>query len=132
MVSLGGFGVNVSVETLYKLAHLLEGKKVSQKFPTVALIDGPVKTVADKSGITDILQKAGVMIGLGDYLKGRGVDAAGFSNNPVTSANRLGLKTLVFMDAKSCHYIGNQEIEPVLKNVEDCVKIAISGKMEVS
>jgi len=40
------------------------------------------------------------------------------------------LNTLVFMDAKSCHYIGNQDIEPVLKNIDDCIKIALTGKME--
>jgi hypothetical protein len=34
------------------------------------------------------------------------------------------------MDAKSCHYIGNQDIEPVLKNVEDCCRIALTGKIE--
>ncbi len=130
MVSIGGFGVNVSVENVYKLARLVEGKKVSSRFPTVALIDGPVKQVADKAGLTAILQQAGVLIGMGEYLKGRGIEAADFSNNPVTAAKRLGLNTLVFFDAKSCHYIGNQEIEPVLKNLEDCVKIALSGKIE--
>ena len=45
-------------------------------------------------------------------------------------ARIFGLNTIVFMEAKSCHYIGNQEIEPVLKNLEDCVKIAVSGKIE--
>ena len=130
MVSIGGFGVNVSVENTYKLAKLVAGKKVSTKFPTVALIDGPVRTVADRVGITDTLRKAGIMVGMDEYLKGRGITGADFSNNPVTAAKRLGLNTLVFFDAKSCHYIGNQEIEPVLKNLEDCVKIALTGKME--
>ncbi len=131
MVSIGGFGVNVSIENTYKLASLVEGKKVSTKFPTVALIDGPVRQIADKVGITDTLRKAGIMIGLEEYLKGKqGITGSDFSNNPVTAAKRLGLNTLVFYDAKSCHYIGNQEIEPVLKNLEDCVKIALSGKIE--
>jgi hypothetical protein len=43
----------------------------------------------------------------------------------------MGWYTLFFADAKSCHYMGNQDIEPVLKPVEDCVKIALSGRMEV-
>ncbi|MFA5309953.1 MAG: aconitase X [Dehalococcoidales bacterium] len=130
MVSIGGFGVNVSIENVYKLAKLLDGKKVSDKFPTVALIDGPVRTVADRVGLSDTIKKAGVMLGMQDYLKGRNVDAADFTNNPVMGAKRLGLNTLVFFDAKSCHYIGNQDIEPVLKNLEDCVKIALTGRME--
>ena len=81
--------------------------------------------------LTDRLKKAGVQIGLEEYLKTKeGVTGSDFSNNPVTAAKRLGLNTLVFFDAKSCHYIGNQEIEPVLKSLEDCVKIAVSGKIE--
>jgi hypothetical protein len=43
----------------------------------------------------------------------------------------MGWNTLVFADAKSCHYIGNQDIEPVLKHVEESVEIALSGRMEV-
>ena len=130
MVSIGGFGVNVSVENTYKLAKLVAGKKVSTKFPTVALIDGPVRTVADRVGITDTLRKAGIMVGMDEYFKTRGIQGLDFTNNPVTAAKRLGLNTLVFFDAKSCHYIGNQDIEPVLKNLEDCVKIALTGNME--
>jgi hypothetical protein len=56
----------------------------------------------------------------------RGVSAEGFANNPVISAKQMGWKTLVFMDAKSCHYIGNQDIEPVLKSLEECVRIALT------
>jgi predicted aconitase len=131
MISLGGFGANVSIKNMYKLAALVEGKKVSSKFPTVCLVDGPVKQVCDKVGISDTIKKAGIMIGMEEYFKTKpGITGADFSNNPVTSAKRLGLNTLVFFDAKSCHYIGNQEIEPVLKNLEDCVKIALSGRIE--
>ena len=50
--------------------------------------------------------------------------------NAVISAKQMGWNTLVFLDAKSCHYIGNQDIEPVLKNVEDCVRIALTGRIE--
>jgi predicted aconitase len=132
MVSLGGFGVSLSIGNVYKLARLVEGKKVTSKFPTVAAIEGMVRTVAERVGLLDIIKNAGVYVGMGDYLKGRGVEGADFSNNPVMSAKRLGLNTLVFQDAKSCHYIGNQDIEPVLKSVDDCVKIALTGKMEVS
>jgi predicted aconitase len=131
MISIGGFGTNVSIKDMQKLDQLLEGKKVSTKFPTVCMVDGPVRDVCERIGLNDRLKKAGVQIGLEEYLKTkRGVTGSDFSNNPVTAAKRLGLNTLVFFDAKSCHYIGNQEIEPVLKSLEDCVKIAVSGKIE--
>jgi len=131
MVSIGGFGVNLSIENVLKLASLLEGKKVSEDFPTVALIDGPVRAVADRTGISDILRAAGVRLSMEEVFKERGIDGAEFFNYPVICAKRMGWNTLVFADAKSCHYIGNQDIEPVLKHVEDCVKIALSGRMEV-
>jgi len=131
MVSIGGFGVNLSIESVLKLANLLEGKKVSEDFPTVALIDGPVRAVADRTGISDILRAAGVRLSMEEVFQERGIDGAEFYNYPVICAKRMGWNTLVFADAKSCHYIGNQDIEPVLKHVEDCVKIALSGRMEV-
>jgi len=131
MVSIGGFGVNLSIEKVLKLASLLEGKKVSEDFPTVALIDGPVRAVADRTGMSDILRAAGVRLSMEEVFKERGVDGAEFFNYPVICAKRMGWNTLVFADAKSCHYMGNQDIEPVLKPVEDCVKIALSGRMEV-
>ena len=131
MVSFGGFGTNVSVMDMVKLDKLVAGKKVTDKFPVVCMVDGPVKEVCDKIGLNARLEKAGVQIGLEKYLgTKKGVTGSDFSNNPVTAAKRLGLNTLVFFDAKSCHYIGNQDIQPVLKTLEDCVKIAISGKIE--
>jgi predicted aconitase len=131
LISIGGFGVNVSVEDVYKLARLLEGKKVSTEFPMVVLIDGPVKNVADRTGITDIFKAAGVKTGREEVLKDKGA-AEAFSNYPVVIAKRMGWNTIVFTDAKNCHYIGQQEIEPVLKHVEECVQIALTGSMEVS
>ncbi len=131
MVSMGGFGVNLSIESLYKLAGLIEGKKVSGDFPTVAIVDGPVRAVADRTGITDTLRAAGIRLGMDEVFRERGIDGAEFTNNPVICAKRMGWNTLVFADAKSCHYIGNQDIEPVLKHLEECVQIAVMGRMEV-
>ena len=130
MVSLGGFGVNLSVRAVYEIARLLEGKRVSGDFPVVAFVDGPVRSVADRTGITDILKDAGVRLTMKELFEERGVSAEGFANNPVISAKQMGWKTLVFMDAKSCHYIGNQDIEPVLKSMEECVRIALTGRIE--
>ena len=89
-----------------------------------------MREVADRSGITDILKKAGVRLTMKELFEERGVAAERVRNNPVVSASHMGWKTLVFLDAKSCHYIGNQDIEPVLKNVEDCVRIALTGRIE--
>jgi predicted aconitase len=130
MVSIGGFGVNVSIETVHQLVSLLEGKKVSKKFPTVALIDGPVRAVADRTGLSDILKAAGVKLSMADLFEEKGISAEGFANNPVICAKQMGWNTLVFADAKSCHYIGNQDIEPVLKHVDECAKIALTGRLE--
>ena len=75
MVSFGGFGVNISIRAVYKMARLLEGKKVSGDFPTVAFIDGAVRGVADRTGITDILKKAGVRLTMKELFEERGVEA---------------------------------------------------------
>ena len=112
------------------MAALLRGKKVSKDFPSVAAIDGPVRAVADRTGITEILKSAGVKLSVKEIFQERGISAEGFGNNPVVSAKQMGWNTLGFLDAKSCHYIGNQDIEPVLKNVDDCVRIALTGTIE--
>ncbi|HUJ68306.1 MAG TPA: aconitase X, partial [Syntrophorhabdales bacterium] len=130
MVSLGGFGVNLSIKSVYTVARLLQGKKVSGDFPTVASIDGAVRVVADKMGITDILKAAGVRLSMAELFEERGVEVKNWGQNAVISASQMGWNTLVFMDAKSCHYIGNQDIEPVLKSVEDCCGIALTGRIE--
>ncbi len=130
MVCFGGFGVNLSISAVYEMARLLEGKKVCPDFPTVAMIDGTVRFVADRTGITDILRKAGVKMGMPEVFEEKGLDISGWSQNAVISAKRMGWNTLVFADAKSCHYIGNQDIEPVLKHIDECVRIAITGRIE--
>lgn len=131
MISVGGFGVNTSIDTVMKFANLLEGKKVSRDFPTVITLEGPVKIVADRMGLTDILRKAGVIVGMNEFMKEQGLDPNEITNTPIMSAKRLGLKSIVFKDAKSCHYTGNQEVNTVLKHIEECAQIAITGRMEV-
>jgi predicted aconitase len=130
MISFGGFGVNLSIEAVSRLASLLQGKKVSKDFPTVINIDGAVREVSDRTGMTDILKAAGVRFAMAELFEERGVEAASWAKNAVISAKQMGWNTLVFADAKSCHYIGNQDIEPVLKNVDDCVRIALTGTIE--
>jgi len=130
MVSFGGFGTNLSVRSVYRMAKLLEGKRISADFPVVAAMDGPVRAVADRTGMTDIIKAAGVKLTVKELFEERGISAEGFANNPVVSAKQMGWNTLVFLDAKSCHYIGNQDIEPVLKNVDECVRIALTGTIE--
>ena len=113
------------------MARLLEGKKVSGDFPTVASIDGPVSAVADRIGHHGHPEVGGGEIEHGGALRRKRRQAENWvGNNAVVSAKQMGWNTLVFLDAKSCHYIGNQDIEPVLKNVEDCVRIALTGRIE--
>ncbi|HZK62232.1 MAG TPA: aconitase X, partial [Anaerovoracaceae bacterium] len=131
MISVGGFGVNASIDTVMKFTNLLESKKVSKDFPTVITMDGPVKIVADSMGLTDKLRKAGVIIGMNEFLQARGLDPNEITNSPIMSAKRLGLKSIVFTDAKSCHYTGNQDVNTILKHIEECAQIAINGRMEV-
>lgn len=131
MISIGGFGVIPSINMVIKFTNLLEGKKVSKDFPTIIILDGPIKIVADRMGLTDTLRKSGVQIGMDEFTKKQGLDTKKYYDNPVTKAKVLGLKTIVFADAKTCHYMGNQGVNSVLKHIEECAQIAITGKMEV-
>ena len=129
MVSFGGFGMNLSVRAVYRMGSSLEGKKVSKDFPTVVNIDVPCGQSQTGRASPISSKSAGVKLSMRSS-SGEGHQCRGFGNNAVVSAKQMGWNTLVFLDAKSCHYIGNQDIEPVLKNVDDCVRIALTGKIE--
>jgi hypothetical protein len=126
MVTIGGFGVDTSMPTLYHIASVLEGKKVSSNFPTFVVMNAVVKMAADEAGLTKIIEAAGVLTNFEAWARGKG-----FANfNEMTDSRKAGIKVSVFNNAKPCHYIGQQELDAVLRSTDDCLKIALTGHIE--
>jgi predicted aconitase len=128
MVVIGGFGVDTSMTALYRIAHTLEGKKVKGDFPTFVLMNPIVSIAADRAGLTQTIQASGVRTSLEDWGRETGIPHF----NPVTDSHRAGIHVAVFNNAKSCHYIGQQELEPVLRDTDACLRIALSGAIEAA
>jgi predicted aconitase len=128
MVAIGGFGVETSMPALYRVAAALEGKKVQSGFPTFVLMNPVVRAAADVAGLTKIIEAAGVRTSLDDW--GREVGFPHF--NPVTDARRAGIRVAVFNNAKSCHYLGQQEMELALRDTDACLRIALTGTIDVN
>lgn len=128
MVVIGGFGVDTSMTALYRVAHTLEGKRVSDGFPTFVLMNPIVRAAADKAGLTKVIEASGVRTSLEAWGRETGIPAF----NPVTDSHKAGINVAVFNNAKSCHYIGQQELEAVLRDTDACLKIALTGKIEAA
>jgi predicted aconitase len=116
-------GGGAGLQTVYKIARMVEGKKVNPEIPLCLTMNAATKSVADRYGLTRILEMAGVEIG--------GITWKGKKVHPWTESKKLGIGVIVTDSAKNCSYMGQQEAEMVLLPTEECVKVALTGKLEV-
>lgn len=119
----------ITVDRLYKLAALFEGKKVHKDVSFAVDLTVHAKMVAERFGLKAALERAGVYMGerQGQVMfKGKMID-------PWTDSKKEGVKTMVTDSLKDCNAIGQQEIDMVLlPSLEDIVKVAQTGKIEVN
>jgi predicted aconitase len=111
------------LQNIYRIARMVEGKKVNKDVPLFVSMNTAERSIADRFGLTKILEEAGVQLG--------GITWKGQRVNLMRDAGRLGIKVVVSDSAKNCHYMPQQEVEMVLLPVEKCVKVALTGKLEV-
>lgn len=126
LVGIGGFGVDTSLLALRRVAAALQGKKVQGSFPTFVFMNPVVRDAADRAGITRVIEEAGVRTSIDAW--GREIGIPHF--NLVTDSRRAGIKVAVFNNAKPCHYMGQQEIDLVLRDTDACVRTALTGTIE--
>jgi len=117
----------LTVQRLYEVARLFEGKKVHKDVSFSVDLTVTAKMVAERFGLKKTLEKSGVLVAetQGQVMwKGKIMD-------PWVDAKRLGIKTMVTDSLKDCNAIGQQEIDMVLlPTLEQIVKTAISGKLK--
>lgn len=112
-----------SLHSIYQVARMVEGKKVHKDVTFMVGMTLATRAVADRIGLTNILQAAGVE--LEGKWKGERVGSLW------TTARKLGIKTVVTDSCKNTHYMGQEETEMVLLPLDKCVKVALTGSMEV-
>ena len=117
----------LTVQRLYDVVRLTEGKKVHKDVSFAVDLTLSAKTVAERFGLKKKLEDAGVFVGQrqGQVMwKGKIVD-------PWVDARQEGIRTMVTDSLKDCNAICQQEIDMVLlPTVEKIVQTALTGKVE--
>jgi predicted aconitase len=110
--------INLSVRKLYKTVRILRGRKTHKDVRL--LLDAPlaVRAVADQYGLRTQIEAAGGL------LRDSGIPRLW------SEARKLGIRTVVTDDAKNCHYLGQQGVEPALRPLQECIDAAITGRLE--
>jgi predicted aconitase len=118
----------LTVQRLYDLVRLVEGKKVHPDVSFAVDLTLAAKMVAERFGLRKILETAGVFVApaQGNVMwKGRVID-------PWTEARREGVRTMVTDSLKDCNAISQQEIDLILlPSLEKILNTALTGKVEV-
>jgi predicted aconitase len=107
-----------SIEQIYHLCKLIEGKKVKDGVDFWVFAPKPIKDLAERNGFTKILKDAGVIL----------------MKDCCPAMNRIkpkGSKVMATDSAKQGHYLPNVSgIESWYGSVEECVQAGITGKWE--
>ena len=107
----------VSVGDLGEIARLLEGKKIADGVKLVASAANEVYTLAQRTGYTDIIEKAGGIIA-------RGICIMGFPYAQLETPATTGTTN----SAKAASYQARRGINIQYGSFEDCINAAITGK----
>jgi predicted aconitase len=117
----------LTVQRLYEVARLFEGKKVHKEVSFSVDLTLAAKQVAEKFGLKKELEKSGVLVAdtQGQVVwKGKVID-------PWVDAKREGVRTMVTDSLKDCNAVSQQEIDMVLlPSLEKIVEVAITGRLE--
>lgn len=107
---------HVSINEMNEIAHMLKGKKI--KTGLWVCTSRMVKNLGDTMGITRIIEDAG-----GEVV---------CDTCPVLCFTLpRGYKTVATNSGKMAHYApGLWNMEPVILNAEECIKVALEGKWE--
>jgi predicted aconitase len=107
----------VSVGDLGEIARLLEGKKIADGVKLVASAANEVYTLAQRTGYTDIIEKAGGIIV-------KGICIMGFPYAQLETPATIGATN----SAKAASYQARRGINIQYGSFEDCINAAITGK----
>ncbi len=109
----------VSVGDLGEIARLLEGKKIADGVKLVASAANEVYILAQRTGYTEIIEKAGGIIV-------KGICIMGFPYAQLETPATIGATN----SAKAASYQARRGINIQYGNFEDCINAAITGKWE--
>lgn len=115
-------GPQLSLYELKRLSELLEGKKVREGTSLIVTTNRGIKFAGEKLGYLRRIEEAGGMVleGVCFYI--------------LDSVARMrvenGWSNLVTNSAKLANIIGAHKYNPILRRTEECVEIAVTGRVE--
>jgi predicted aconitase len=121
-VDLVVFGTpHLSVAEVRRLASLLDGKQVSASTMLLLTTSGHVKAIADREGLTRVVEAAGgrIVVGVCYYIM-----------TPREMARRYRLRTILTDSAKLANIIAAYGYNPIFRPTAQCVEAAVAGRIE--
>jgi predicted aconitase len=121
-VDLVVFGTpHLSVAELRRLASLLDGKQVSASTMLLLTTSSHVKAIADREGLTRVIEAAGgrIVVGVCYYIM-----------TPREMARRYRLRTILTDSAKLANIIAAYGYNPIFRPTAQCVDAAVTGRLE--
>jgi predicted aconitase len=120
-VDLVVFGTpHLSVAEVRRLASLLDGKQVSASTMLLLTTSGYVKAIADREGLTRMIEAAGGRIAVG---------VCYYIMTPREMARRHGLRTILTDSAKLANIIAAYGYNPIFRPTAQCVEAAVAGRI---
>ncbi len=107
-----------SINELIEIAHLLRGQYLNNKTRFWITTSSSQKAIADRMGITQLIEHAGA-----EFLEGACLLTA-----PAETMDSLGFKTIATNSAKMAHYAPSEcNLESWFGSITQCVRAAITG-----
>ena len=113
---------HTTVEETREIAHLLQGKKVSDDVLLLVGTSEPLRLLAQQMGLVDIIEKAGGLVVSGIC------SAGSFLRRNVPSGFSVGVAAT--NAAKAAHYLKVSGVQCWFGTMKQCVNAAINGKWE--
>ncbi len=120
-VDLVVFGTpHLSIHEVRRLATLLDGARVNPSTMLLLTTSGPIKALADRQGLTRVIEAAGgrIVVGVCYYIM-----------SPREMARRHGLRTIATDSAKLANIIAAYGYNPIFRPTAACVEAAVAGRI---
>jgi hypothetical protein len=120
-IDLVVFGTpHLSIAEVRHLARLLEDQKASASTMLLLTTSAPVKAMADREGLTRVIEGAGgrIVVGVCYYIM-----------TPREMARRHRLRTIVTDSAKLANIIAAYGYNPIFRPTAQCVEAAVAGRI---
>jgi predicted aconitase len=114
-------GPQLSFFELKRIAEALDGKHVAPGVSLIMTTNGPMGRAAQEQGLLTTIREAGGIVAHG---------TCWYVMDPAAQRSHFGWRTLVTNSAKLTNIIRAHGYEPALRRTDDCLQVALTGRLE--